>query len=106
MLAKMTLASAILLGACVMFAPVSAAHSWYPRSCCSDQDCEMVPASGIEQVSQGYHVRYVSPIFGEINEEVPSTYVRGSQDMNYHACWKKTTLFPPRIICFFAPLNV
>jgi hypothetical protein len=105
MLFKMMLMSAVVASSVFKVAQPVAAHSWYPVSCCSDQDCEMVPAGAIRQESKGYRIEYVSSTFGPINEVVPASQARSSEDANFHACWRKANV-SPRIICFFAPLNV
>jgi hypothetical protein len=105
MLTRLVVTSSLVFGGYLNFGAPSQAHSWYPTSCCSGQDCEMVPSGGIDEVSNGYRVRYVSDKFGTIDEVVPSSYVRSSQDVNFHACWRKSNV-TPKIICFFAPLNV
>jgi hypothetical protein len=105
MLFKLALMSAVVASSLFKVAQPVIAHSWYPISCCSNQDCEMVPAEAIRADSKGYRVVYVSDTFGSIDELVPASQVRSSEDSNFHACWKKANV-SPRIICFFAPLNV
>lgn len=81
------------------------AHSWYPQSCCSDQDCEAIPIDGIVETNNGYRVTYLSPRFGAIDEYIPRNTVRLSEDGSFHGCWRKDKSSPRRI-CFFAPVNV
>lgn len=81
------------------------AHSWYPQSCCSNQDCEAIPIDGIVETNDGYHVTYLSPRFGAIDEYIPRNTVRLSEDGSFHGCWRKDKASPRRI-CFFAPVNV
>jgi hypothetical protein len=105
MLSKLALLSLLIIGGYIHFTSPSRAHSWYPISCCSGQDCEMVPSDAINEIEKGYHVRYISGKFGAIDEIVPSSYVHSSQDLNFHACWRQNNIVP-KIICFFAPLSV
>ena len=71
----------VLLAAVAVFvlAPRAQAHSWYPVGCCSNHDCEMVPAAAVTQRPTGYDVRYISSRFGPINESIPMGMVRSSQ---------------------------
>jgi hypothetical protein len=82
----------------------AAAHSWYPQSCCSGQDCEPIPIDGIVDTGNGYHVTYLSPRFGPIDEFVPRDKARHSEDGGFHGCWRVNKI-SPRTICFFAPVN-
>jgi hypothetical protein len=86
-------------------APQAAAHSWYPKACCSDQDCEAIPSSAVSEVQGGFRISYVSPRFGAINEFVNGATVKLSEDGGFHGCWRKSNV-QPRSICFFAPFNV
>jgi hypothetical protein len=81
------------------------AHSWYPVSCCSNQDCEPVPNSGITELRGRYHVKYVSSRFGAIDHHVDSRTVLNSQDGQFHGCWRKSG-GSVESICFFAPLSM
>jgi hypothetical protein len=54
------------------------AHSWYPRECCSDQDCRPVPCSEISYKDGAYF--YDGVRFNEIK-------VRPSPDEQCHACY-------------------
>jgi hypothetical protein len=98
----------VLLPAACMWSlsniPSAKSHSWYPLSCCSEQDCEPIPIDAVMVTTNGFHVTYMSPRFGYIDEEVPRTSVRHSEDGSYHGCWRKNNM-SPRSICFFAPLN-
>jgi hypothetical protein len=85
------------------------AHSWYPQQCCSDQDCEPIPDEGVKQTAAGFHVKYVSPRFGAIDEVIPLADAKPSRDGNFHGCWRKsvdTYYAPKKWICFFAPMAV
>jgi hypothetical protein len=88
-----------------IFAGSAEAHSWYPQTCCSGQDCEAIPIDGIVETSDGYRVTYLSPRFGAIDEYIPRNTVRLSEDGSFHGCWRKDKSSPRRI-CFFAPVNV
>jgi hypothetical protein len=95
----------IVAALAAVLAPKStAAHSWYPQSCCSNQDCEAIPIDGIIDTGNGYHVIYLSPRFGPIDEFVPRDKARYSEDGGFHGCWRPNKI-SPRTICFFAPVN-
>lgn len=79
-------------------------HSWYPANCCSGQDCEPIPVDAVEEVAEGWHIRFVSPRFGLIDETVRRAEARHSEDGGFHGCWRKDET-APRTICFFAPVN-
>ncbi len=91
-------------------------NHWYPPSCCSQRDCEPTPIDAIEEVSDGWFVRYQSPRLGLIDEKVPRSNARvkvNEHDGQYHGCWRMfypqgagTWQKPERMICFFYPLNV
>jgi hypothetical protein len=100
------LPSLIIAGALAAFLvpKPAAAHLWYPQSCCSDQDCEAIPIDGIVDTGNGYHVIYLSPRFGPIDEYVPRDKARHSEDGSFHGCWRVNKV-SPRTICFFAPVN-
>ena len=88
-----------------MTAPAAQAHSWYPLSCCSENDCEPIPAGGIEETAGGFRVHYRSARFGMIDSFISSDLVKLSQDSNFHGCWQASAR-QPKVICFFAPFNV
>lgn len=76
-------------------------HEWYPRECCSGQDCARVEK--IEQLPEGMRV---TTKHGTVL--VPTDFKRReSQDSDFHACISN---YPsedgtagPALICFFEP---
>jgi hypothetical protein len=74
----------------------AAAHSWYPRYCCSDQDC--VKVDRIEYVTGGMYMTV-----GEIRVFVPEAMEkRPSQDNDAHICILRTQS-GYRVRCVFMP---
>jgi hypothetical protein len=70
-----------------------AAAGWaYPAMCCSDKDCQEVPASLVEEVREGY----VAPS-GELIP-VRDARLRTSPDGLYHWCAIGTST-----VCLFVP---
>jgi hypothetical protein len=66
----------------VSIAPAHA-HSWYPRECCSGQDCK--PADGLEIDARGGKVVVV----GHHRIRIPSGFpVRSSPDTRIHICYR------------------
>lgn len=78
------------------------AHSWYSQQCCSGLDCEPLPIDGVEEVQGGWRVHYVSPKFGPIEQFVPRSLMRDSQDGRFHGCFRMNDHLP---ICFYVPSN-
>jgi hypothetical protein len=56
------------------------AHSWYPVSCCHDQDCKRVPCDELVETQDGY--RYGEVTFSKSAE-------KPSQDRWCHVCISK-----------------
>jgi hypothetical protein len=76
---------------------VATAHSWYPRYCCSDQDCMKVER--IEYVSDGMYM-----IVGELRVFVPEAMEKQqSQDNDAHVCVMRTQSGRFRVRCVFMP---
>lgn len=65
-------------------------HSWYPRECCSERDCQQIASEEVRVLPQGgYQWR---------DHTIPQGKVRFSPDDHYHIC-----IFSGRVLCFFAP---
>ena len=89
----LTIGSALIFGA----PRVATAHSWYPRYCCSDQDCMKVER--IEYVSGGMYM-----IVGELRVFVPEAMEKQpSQDNDAHVCVMRTQSGRYRVRCVFMP---
>lgn len=79
------------------------AHSWYPRECCSNQDCMM--ADAIEADGRGGR----SVLVGQVRIPVPDgTQPRPSPDGRIHACFRSWAgdlngLQTFSLICLFIP---
>ena len=72
------------------------AHSWYPRECCSENDCRPVPCSELTRTNLGLMWRGVV-IFNEMQ-------TRDSLDQLCHVCVKSYIgLIPYLPICVFIP---
>lgn len=107
-----------LLGIVLTF-PASAHESptgWsYPQFCCSNQDCNMIPASRVSTKPDGYHINVLPGDHAFIQRAtlfiVPyqDPKVKPSPDGEYHLCispnyWPEPGHHEPsRVICFFAP---
>lgn len=78
---------------------LSSAHSWYPKECCSNQDC--MPADRIEVDARGD----LRVIVGPLRIWVPRGFaVRPSHDTRIHICFREEKdlkfLMP---LCLFVP---
>jgi hypothetical protein len=78
---------------------LSSAHSWYPKECCSNQDC--MPADRIEVDARGD----LRVIVGPLRIWVPRGFaVRPSLDRRIHICFREEKdlkfLMP---LCLFVP---
>lgn len=81
---------------------------FYSVQCCSLRDCERLDIDAVEEVRDGWRVRYVSERHGLIDELIRhgSSVVRDSQDGSFHGCWRADRNAKPRTICFYVPVNV
>lgn len=81
-------------------APSAHAHSWYPASCCSNQDCQPVDASEIRSTPTGWQVAPTGEVipYGDHREQV-------SQDGAFHRCSRHFVdpAAEDRTICLFVP---
>ena len=76
------------------------AHSWYPKECCSQNDC--VPADKIETGPRGI----TAVVVGHQRIEVPSGFAaRSSPDDRIHVCFVSSPEegLPPTPVCLFVP---
>jgi hypothetical protein len=63
-------------------------NHWYPSGCCNESDCFILPEGAVEEVQGGWHVKWVSPNAGAIDEIVPYKEGQGQgKDGSYHGCW-------------------
>lgn len=106
MLKRLTLAAMLWVGA-----TSALAHDWYPRECCSGQDCAPVISSrwvaGARYDATGHEVTNPTPM-EEVTTEKGTVIVppnmphRPSQDNRRHACiGRDTTSY--YLICIFDP---
>lgn len=111
-------ARTICLGAVLLMVLGTAANAhnapsgWiYPLDCCSNTDCEPIPAP--EETSEGWHIRFTSQRFGPIDAFVPHGRERPSGDGSFHACFvdQGTNIVVRKCneaagqCCFWLPLN-
>lgn len=88
-------ASLILLAALALPA---AAHSWYPRECCSNHDCTPADAIGIDQRGDTF------VMVGQRRIWVPKGFAsRPSQDHRIHICFRVDETNFPMPLCLFLP---
>ena len=74
----------------------AAAHSWYTKECCSDDDCRPVPCAELTRTNLGLMWRGLV-IFNEMQ-------TRDSLDQLCHVCVKSYVDFIPYLpICVFIP---
>lgn len=67
-------------------------HEWYPPSCCSGGDCEVLAEGRVKALDGGGYL--VDERF-----RVERAEVRESLDGRFHGCFPT----PDRMVCFFAP---
>lgn len=76
------------------------AHSWYPRACCSGQDCRPIDASEVRSTPAGWYVEPTGEVipYGDRRERL-------SRDGKFHRCSRH--FFDQRLadstICLFVP---
>jgi hypothetical protein len=75
----------------------TAAHDWYPRECCSDQDC--APADTVERRDDG---SYLVTARG-LSAVIPADYAkwRRSPDGRIHVCIRKLRSGAEYLVCAF-----
>jgi len=86
-----------IAGTCLI--PAAVAHDWYPRECCSDQDCAPVERS--ESLPDG-SLRLTSRVGTTV---VPAAFPRQqSPDGQVHICMVRYSHFDEmRPVCLFVP---
>ena len=92
---------ALLLAAVCAEMSRATAHSWYPKDCCSDQDC--ISADEVSVDANGS----VTVFVGSLRIVVPRDLrVRSSPDGRSHVCFRTVTSEEGSFIspiCFFRP---
>ena len=80
-----------------LIASAAGAHSWYPKECCSDEDCRPVPCD--ELIESGYGLTWRGKVF--FNER----QTHASLDNRCHVCIRSYVgFFVPSVpICVFIP---
>ena len=76
------------------------AHSWYPKECCSQNDC--VPADQVETGPRGI----TAVLVGHRRIEIPPGFAaRSSPDDHIHVCFVASPEegVPPAPLCLFVP---
>jgi hypothetical protein len=86
---------ACLLTVAQLIVSPAGAHSWYPKECCSGNDCRPVPCAELTKINLGLMWRR-SVIFND-------TQTRDSLDQFCHVCIKSYAGFDLPI-CVFIPL--
>jgi hypothetical protein len=75
---------------------VADAHSWYPKECCSDNDCQPVPCAEITRTHLG--LKWRDRVF------FAEWQTHDSQDQFCHVCVKSYSGSMPYVpICVFVP---
>jgi hypothetical protein len=75
---------------------VADAHSWYPKECCSDQDCQPVPCAEITRTHLG--LKWRDHVF------FAEWQTHDSKDQFCHVCVKSYDGSMPYVpICVFVP---
>ena len=84
-----------LLVVAQLISSAAGAHSWYPKECCSDNDCRPVPCAELTKINLGLMWRGLV-IFNDMQ-------TRDSRDEFCHVCIKSHAGFDLPI-CVFIPL--
>lgn len=80
----------------------ASAHSWYPRECCGQQDCEPVEGATLVPSAGGASQLVVSTKHGQIS--IPADIrVRPSEDGRMHVCMGYDAFGARDVLCFFMP---
>jgi len=91
-------AALAVLGAIALSATGAGAHSWYPKKCCSGEDCRMV--DWIEHLPDGDQLFHA----GSISVVVPAEFLRlPSEDSRTHVCVYRIDSGAYRPRCVFVP---
>lgn len=84
----------LILILALMFVSVPAiGHSFYPKDCCSDSDCDVLASSRVQVTPAGYII--------DGRETVPYSKALWSPDEHFHGCFPKA--LQGRVGCFWAP---
>ena len=89
--------SALLLVA-LLISGAAEAHSWYPKECCHDHDCQPVPCAELVATRHGLMWRGVD-IFNE-------PQIKASPDQTCHVCvvGQQSSIIPYYLpLCVFVP---
>ena len=79
-----------------MIVTVAAAHSWYPKECCSGNDCQTVPCAELTRSHLG--IKWRDLVFFSERQ------THDSLDQFCHVCVKSYPGFIPYLpICVFVP---
>ena len=100
----MKLVIASLLTAFMMTAAYP--HDWYPRDCCSDDDCAPVPAGLVEVTSKGYLIKPHRELGEPFLMEFGDPRIRPSQDAQMHACIIPGVYGAAMVRCLFVSTGV
>jgi hypothetical protein len=85
-----------------LLAPVSG-HSWYPRECCSDNDCAPVE-NAVYLVPAGAAVEQLIVRSKHGTAVVPASLpIRTSNDDRMHVCMRFDPFGEMEVICLFVP---
>lgn len=92
-----------LAGATLLCSTPVSAHSWYPKECCSNDDCAQVTAtSRLILASGGLPQLIVTSKHG--TAIVPQDFpVRESRDGRMHVCMRPDPWGGMDVICLFMP---
>ena len=89
--------ASLFVGGTVSWGTRANAHSWYPKECCSNDDC--MPVENIETDARGDTI----VIVGHHRIKIPrSLRVRSSPDGRSHICFRVVT--EPEVDSFTMPL--
>jgi hypothetical protein len=90
--------AALALLVVIAVARPARAHEWYPRECCSEQDCAPVTDVSFVAADVGsLPVMIVTTKFGT-KPLAPETKVASSKDSRMHAC-----IYQGKLLCLFLP---
>ena len=96
------IAIALLFIAC---ASQGRAHSWYPRECCSENDCAPVESFEPRTGPRGQRYWSITSKVGKalVKQDFP---LRRSLDSRWHVCIRFDEFGRSDVVCLFAPPNM
>jgi len=97
MIARLLLRSCV--GVLVLYPALLAAHSWYPRRCCHDEDC--LPADSVRRLADGTWELSRGKIVVRVTPTFP---IEASPDGKAHFCIFDSG-FGLEARCVFLPLG-